>query len=197
MKMEKQIITKRKRRRKSSPSSLSVHAAGKNLFGVMLASLCTHQHNSAESNRILTQCLNRLSVTLISKSPNPFISLFPLLLRSKCDEIAISSLEIIGAACLYSLELNEKFALDDEIIKGLINVVGISKRRKSVALAACNATLDLSSTSIARRRLLQFSTLECFISIRCLNVLELSCAYSKKKRAVPVVFKLDSRKISI
>lgn len=71
-------------------------------------------------------------------------------------------MEIIGAACLYSLELNEKFAIDDEVIKGLINVVGNSKRKKVVALAGCNATLDLSSTSIARRRLLQFSALECF-----------------------------------
>lgn len=72
-------------------------------------------------------------------------------------------MEIIGSACLYSLELNEKFALDDEIIKGLINAVRISKGLKSVALAACNATLDLSSTSIARRSLLQFSALECFM----------------------------------
>ncbi|KAL8149448.1 uncharacterized protein LOC141708754 [Apium graveolens] len=163
--MEKRINnTKRKRRKKPSPSSLSGHAAGKNLFAVMLASLHNHQHNSPESNPILTQCLNRLSVTLISKFPNPFISLFPLLLRSNCDEIAIRSLEIVGAACLYSLELNEKFALDDEIIRSLINVVGNSKRKKIVALAACNATLDLSSTSIARRCLLQFSGLESFIS---------------------------------
>uniref|UniRef100_A0A162A3N2 Bifunctional lysine-specific demethylase and histidyl-hydroxylase n=1 Tax=Daucus carota subsp. sativus TaxID=79200 RepID=A0A162A3N2_DAUCS len=115
--MEKQINSmKRKRRKKGAPSSLSVHVAGKNLFGVM------------------------------------------------SDEIVISSLEIIGAACLYSLELNEKFAIDDEVIKGLINVVGNSKRKKVVALAGCNATLDLSSTSIARRRLLQFSALECFTS---------------------------------
>lgn len=65
--------------------------------------------------------------------------------------------EIVGKASLLSLESNERIALDDEIVKALICLLGNSNRR--VWIAACNAVLDLSTTSLARQRLLKFSAL--------------------------------------
>lgn len=176
---------KRKRKKKSSSSSsISGHASAKegSLFALMLAALTNHHHNP-ESTPILNQSLRRLSLSLLSKTPNPFLSLFPLLLHSKYAEVVTSSLEIMGAASLYSLEMNEQISLDDEIVKGLITVVGISEK-KTVALAACNAVLDLSTTSIGRQRLLLFSALE---NLMFLNVQEQWFLYSPRKRAVPPV----------
>ncbi|KAJ6435872.1 hypothetical protein OIU84_000988 [Salix udensis] len=51
--------------------------------------------------------------------------------------------------------------MDEGIVKGLILMLGSEKRKVSVA--ACNALLDLSSTLIGRRSLLEFSALEWFM----------------------------------
>lgn len=73
-------------------------------------------------------------------------------------EIASRGAEIVGAASLFSLEMNEQIALDGEIVKGLVSALGSSKR--NVLMAACNAVLDMSTTSVARQRLLELSALE-------------------------------------
>lgn len=64
----------------------------------------------------------------------------------------------MGAASILSFEMNEQIALDDDIVKCLILAVGASN--KMVSLAACNAVLDLSTTSVGRERLLEFSAVE-------------------------------------
>lgn len=64
----------------------------------------------------------------------------------------------MGAASLLSLEMNERISLDGEIVKVLVSALGSSSRR--VSMAACNALLDLSTTTIGRLRLLEFSALE-------------------------------------
>jgi len=79
----------------------------------------------------------------------------------RCAGIACQSAEIVGLASLVSLEMNELVALDEGIVKGLILMLGSGKRKVSVA--ACNAVLDLSSTLIGRRSLLEFSALEWFM----------------------------------
>ncbi|KAK6151435.1 hypothetical protein DH2020_014070 [Rehmannia glutinosa] len=82
-----------------------------------------------------------------------------------CTEIVCKSAEIIGAASLASFEMNENIALEDEIMKGLISLLGSSKRK--IAIASCNAVLDLSTTSVGRQRLLEFTAIEnlllCFV----------------------------------
>lgn len=64
----------------------------------------------------------------------------------------------MGAASLLSLRMNEVIASDDGLVRALISVLGCSKRR--VALAACNAVLDLSTTSFGRQRLVEFSAIQ-------------------------------------
>lgn len=86
------------------------------------------------------------------------ISLLPVILNSKCSEIACSGLEIVGAASLFSIEMNEQIASDDEIVKGLITAVASSRR--SVSMTACNALLDLFTTSVGRCKLLEFPAIE-------------------------------------
>lgn len=61
-------------------------------------------------------------------------------------------------ASLFSLEMNERIAFDADIVKGLVSALASSKR--SVLMAACNAVLDMSTTSVARERLLASSALE-------------------------------------
>ncbi|KAJ0524915.1 hypothetical protein HanHA300_Chr09g0306011 [Helianthus annuus] len=83
-------------------------------------------------------------------------SLFIILYR--CSEIACSGLEIVGAASLFSIEMNEQIAFDDEIVKGLITAVASSRR--NVSMAACNALLDLFTTSVGRCKLLEHSAVD-------------------------------------
>lgn len=66
--------------------------------------------------------------------------------------------EIVGAAALESLEVNERVALDDETVRALVSALGCSNRR--VSMAACNAVLDLCITCVGRQRLLSFCALE-------------------------------------
>lgn len=84
--------------------------------------------------------------------------IFQNFLFCRCSEVACCGLEIVGAVSLFSVEMNELIALDDEIVKGLINTVGSSTR--SVSMAACNAILDLVTTSVGRCRLLEFSAVD-------------------------------------
>lgn len=75
-----------------------------------------------------------------------------------CAEITIKTMEIVGAAALLSIEMNETIASESGIVRGLINLLKCST--KKVSLAACNGILDLSTTSFGRKQLLQFSAIE-------------------------------------
>lgn len=81
---------------------------------------------------------------------------FSLFIR--CAEIVCRSVEIIGAFSLMSLELNEMISLDGEIVKGLILLLGSTKRK--ISMAACNAILDLSTTAAGQQRLLELSAMD-------------------------------------
>ena len=76
----------------------------------------------------------------------------------RCAGIASRAAEIVGKASLLSLEMNEQIAKDGETLKALVSAMANRKRR--VSLAACNAVLDLCTTSIGRQSLLDFSALE-------------------------------------
>lgn len=101
---------------------------------------------------IHTNCLMRCSLSKLL-----FVVLCYFILY-RCSEIACSSLEIVGAASLFSIEMNEQIALDDEIVKGLITAV--SSSRRNVSMAACNALHDLFTTSIGRCKLLELSAID-------------------------------------
>lgn len=158
---------RRLQRTKSNREWCSSSLDANTIFALMLAAICNSNEPYSES--VIKRCLNSLHLSLIPNSQNaasglhqtlpiPILSLLPILLNSKCDEIVSRSTEIAGAASIFSFEMNEQIALDGEIVKGLILAVGASN--KMVSVAACNAVLDLSSTSIGRERLLEFSALE-------------------------------------
>lgn len=79
-------------------------------------------------------------------------------LNCRYGGIASRGAEIAGAASLLSLEMNEEIALDGETVRGLVSALASPKKR--LAVAACNAVLDLGTTFIGRERLLQFRALE-------------------------------------
>ncbi|KAK6933497.1 JmjC domain [Dillenia turbinata] len=81
--------------------------------------------------------------------------------HGRCAEFSSLCAEIVGAASLLSIEINEVIAADGEIIGGLLSASMSSDR--AVSVAACNALLDLSTTSIGRNKLLEFSALETLI----------------------------------
>lgn len=69
--------------------------------------------------------------------------------------------EIVGAASLASFEMSEQIAAEDEIVTRLISLLRNSERE--IAIAACNAVLDLSVASVGRQRLLEFGATENFM----------------------------------
>ncbi|KAJ4830785.1 hypothetical protein Tsubulata_031165 [Turnera subulata] len=143
-----------------APSSISSPSPPFHDFPLLLAATLTN------STSLIKKCLSRLQSRL-SPPPNqtlpipvavPVISLLPALLSSRSPGIARRSAEIVGAASLSSLEMNELIGSDGEIVKALVARLGGSDRR--VCLAACSALLDLSTTCGGRQRLLHFSALE-------------------------------------
>ncbi|KAK9269787.1 hypothetical protein L1049_001565 [Liquidambar formosana] len=134
---------------------------------VMLAAI-SNSHKPS-SNSLVKKCLNKLRLSLLSKPPNlpfspqqtllyPILSLLPVLVKSRCAGIASVGAEIVGAASLLSFEMNDLIASDCEIVRALVSALASSKRR--ISSAACNAVLDLSTTSVGRQRLLEFSAVE-------------------------------------
>ncbi|KAJ0031060.1 hypothetical protein Pint_13960 [Pistacia integerrima] len=121
------------------------------LFPILVAAL------SNNSKSLIKKCLNKLLRLSQPTLLIPILSLLPILLKSKYGTIVRLTAEVVGKASLLSLESNERIALDDEIVKALICLLGNSNRR--VWIAACNAVLDLSTASLARQRLLKFSAL--------------------------------------
>lgn len=76
-----------------------------------------------------------------------------------CPSVAAQSAQLVGSASLCSLEANLIIVLDKEIVNGLLRALGSRSRR--VAMAACNAVLDLSASSIGRKTLRrEFSVIE-------------------------------------
>lgn len=128
------------------------------LFGIIVAALYSSSDNNSQNSHLINHCLTILRRSIPQNLSPPILSLLPILLNSKRDEIACKSAELVGAASLISIEMNEMIAVDVGIIIGLINMLGSSGR--NVFIAACNATLDLSTTSIGRQRLLEFLALE-------------------------------------
>ncbi|XAR55648.1 [Histone H3]-lysine-36 demethylase [Bertholletia excelsa] len=144
-------------------------------------------HKLDSHHELHLQLLNQMRRSLLSEIPNPnctsqypiitpqltlpapIICLFPILLASECSKVVRKCAELIGAASLFSLAMNEQIANDQGIVKSLISALASSKTG-STSIAACNALLDLSTTSIGRQRLLDFSALEylifCFLQVR-------------------------------
>lgn len=59
--------------------------------------------------------------------------------------------EMVGAVALRSLDANEGIASDGETVRAVVAALGSRSRR--VAMAACNAVLDLAAGTLGRERL--------------------------------------------
>ncbi|KAF5175369.1 Bifunctional lysine-specific demethylase and histidyl-hydroxylase no66 [Thalictrum thalictroides] len=157
MKKEKKLKKRKSSNtEENSPSHNHLHA---NVHTLLLASLANLRTNFS-ARTLLTKCINNLhnqslnpSKTLTLINNNLFLSLIPPLLRTtkSIPPIAERTAEIIGAISLQSFECNEKIASDNEILKALLDALVSSN--KKVSMAACNAVLDLSTTSLAREKL--------------------------------------------
>ncbi|XP_035549242.1 uncharacterized protein LOC109008174 isoform X2 [Juglans regia] len=157
-----------RRKRKSKPQTFSYqnrslhlhpqlrHVDADTIFALLLAAI-SNSHRP-DSLSLIEKCLVKLPHSLLSTKPNHILSLLPFLLCSKRASITSRGAEIVGMASLFSLEMNERIAFDADIVKGLVSALASSKR--SVLMAACNAVLDMSTTSVARERLLASSALE-------------------------------------
>lgn len=64
----------------------------------------------------------------------------------------------MGAASIFSFQMNEQIVLEDDIVKGLLSALSSSER--AISMAAANAVLDLSTTYIGRHRLIEFSAID-------------------------------------
>ncbi|XP_038878779.1 uncharacterized protein LOC120070934 isoform X3 [Benincasa hispida] len=136
-------------------------------FSLLLAAV-SNPHNPYSAS-LIPKCLTHLHSALLPQSPHPLhtlpppiLSLLPLLILSQRQRIASRAAEIVGSASLLSLRMNEVIALDDGVVRALISALACSKRM--VALAACNALLDLSTTSFGRQSLVHFSAIQRLIS---------------------------------
>ncbi|KAK4257767.1 hypothetical protein QN277_007312 [Acacia crassicarpa] len=152
--------SKRKRKSKSSTSGLQVKLQcddTNTIFALLLASLSeTHKSNSFS---LVKKCLSKIRTSLLSEIHfRPILALLPSLLNSKRPEIAGRGADIVGAASLASFEMNNEIASDCETLKGLISLLGSSKRK--VLFSACNTVLDMSTTTFGQQQLLKFSALE-------------------------------------
>ncbi|PIA40894.1 hypothetical protein AQUCO_02400155v1 [Aquilegia coerulea] len=152
----------------SSPSHNLFHA---NVHIILLASLA-NLHTNFSARTLLTKCLNILhnqslnpSKTLTLINNNLFLSLLPSLLRTtkSIPSIAKLTAEIIGVISLQSFECNEKIASDEEVLKALLDA--LVSLNKKVSMAACNAVLDLSTTSVAREKLCALNAVVKLMSI--------------------------------
>ncbi|KAL8460170.1 hypothetical protein ACS0TY_031902 [Phlomoides rotata] len=130
----------------------------KTVFPLLLASLCSKSHFR---RAVILKCLNKTFLSLPHINLPPILALLPSFLKFNCGEIVRKSAEIVGGASLASYEMNGQVSREDATVKGLISLLRSSKRE--IAMAACNAVLDLSTTSIGRERLVEFNAIENFL----------------------------------
>ncbi|KAK2412483.1 hypothetical protein QL285_047671 [Trifolium repens] len=119
------------------------------------------------------------SSPLQSSSLRPILALLPSLLSSTHSQIVRRAADIIGAASLVSLEINQEIATDSQTVKGLILLLNNPNRK--VQFSACNAVLDLSTTAFAQQQLLNFSALHklMFVFVQIFKRVESVCLWSE------------------
>ncbi|GAU34760.1 hypothetical protein TSUD_205640 [Trifolium subterraneum] len=168
-----------KKKRKRSYSSNSQHVSDLNtLFALLLASL---SNQSQTTLPFITKCLSKIhhSLLLSKSSLTPILALLPSLLSSTHSQIVRRAADIIGAASLVSLKINQEIATDSQTVKGLISLFNNPNRK--VQFSACNAVLDLSTTAVAQQQLLNFSALHklMFVFLQIFKHVESVCFWSE------------------
>ncbi|OMO77615.1 Armadillo-like helical [Corchorus olitorius] len=127
-----------------------------------------------QSLPLLKKCLYKFHRSFLSQPHEEeapplavILSLCPLLLNYESPEIASLTAEIVGAASLMSFHMNQQVVSDSPTLKALISLIPTSPN--SVSTAACNALLDLCSSSLGRHRLLHSSALKTLMTFGLLE----------------------------
>ncbi|CAL0325541.1 unnamed protein product [Lupinus luteus] len=157
-KKEDAVTARGKRKRKQKTLCSDVHIRGSDsnaIFAVLLASI------SKSNSHLITKCLLKIRPSLLSQPSEirPILALIPTLVTSQCWKIVSRAVDIVGAASLVSLEVNQEIASDSETLKALTLLLNPNIRRR-VLFSACNAVLDLSTNSFAQQQLLKFYILD-------------------------------------
>lgn len=74
-------------------------------------------------------------------------------------------MEIIGGAALWSYEVNMKVANDKEIVTALVAMM--SNQNKDITRGACNAVVDLATTSVGREKLRECRAIDQLFHLFC------------------------------
>ncbi|KAL0919889.1 hypothetical protein M5K25_012014 [Dendrobium thyrsiflorum] len=173
---------RRKRMKIGDPSSALLYSSldpsffDLKVFPLMLAAASAADAQNPSFRSLLKHFLSAhlALITSTTRSPLPLsillppglLSLLPLLLTSSCPALAVLSAQLVGAASLFSLEANLIIVLDKDIVNGLLRAL-VSRSRR-VVVAACNAVLDLSASSIGRETLRRkFNVIEKLLSLLC------------------------------
>ncbi|XP_020230222.1 uncharacterized protein LOC109811006 [Cajanus cajan] len=178
--MEKEKKQRVKRKRNEKPSARDLHGPRSSdsnaIFALLLAALSKRTHSVILINKCLFKL--RRSLLLSPTSMTPMLALLPTLLRSKRAEIACRTADVIGAASLVSFDANEEIASDSETVEGLVSL--LESRKRKVLLSVCNAVLDFSATTFARRQMLKFFALNklMFVFLQIFKGLEFVCLWS-------------------
>ncbi|KAL2338706.1 hypothetical protein Fmac_013152 [Flemingia macrophylla] len=169
-----------KRKRKEKPSARDLHLPRSSdtnaIFALLLAAISNRPHSAIFINK----CLFKLRRSLLRSrtSVTPILALLPTLLRFPTANVACRAADIFGAASLVSFDANEEIASDSETVEGLLSL--LESRKREVLLSACNAVLDFSATTSARRQLLKFFALNklMFVFLQIFKGLECVCLWS-------------------
>ncbi|PRQ37063.1 putative [histone H3]-lysine-36 demethylase [Rosa chinensis] len=180
----------RRSKRKRKPESDAAVSEDTTAFAVLLSALSSQNPDSHRP--LLTKCLNKLRRSF----HNPLLSLLPTLLTRTSASLASRAADMVGSAALESLDMNRTIASDADIIHALLS-------RSSVS--ACNALLDLCTTCVGRRRLIEFSALPTilfrFLRVRKYSTISVTvCSASgdsKDVNSVSVGFKMDEVSVLI
>lgn len=103
-------------------------------------SILTYLHSSSRDSSTVEELLSE-----------GLLAALPTLLASSLPQILLQSAEIVGGAALWSYEMNTKVANDKKIVSALVAM--LSNKNKDIARGACNAVMDLATTSIGREKL--------------------------------------------
>ncbi|KAH9304706.1 hypothetical protein KI387_009110, partial [Taxus chinensis] len=79
--------------------------------------------------------------------------------------VSLWSAETVGAAALWSFEMNLKVASDKEIVTALLAM--IRNQKADISVAACNALIDLTTTSFGREKLRESGATEQLFLLFC------------------------------
>ncbi|KAF3781090.1 Bifunctional lysine-specific demethylase and histidyl-hydroxylase [Nymphaea thermarum] len=104
-----------------------------------------------------------------------------VIMNFRYTRVASLSCEMVGAISLCSYEANVKLASDIQLLNGLSFMFS---RKHYAVVAACNAIMDLATTSVGLAKLEESCALEKLLSVLCDNGTPLGKSYPSSNRSM-------------